>query len=116
MSGEDAVKSLNVHLCFVRRSVEFRTTGAVQLFTKPHPIRNPKETKQPTQNIDFDSRFFPVYAKNMEAMTVESDGAFKLGELLERIYELHVSFIKDFNRKLECFLESRGRLHRKKHD
>lgn len=101
MSGEEAVNSLNVHLCFVRRSSEFRTTGAVQLFTKPHPsrLKNGRET-----NETFENRYLPVYSsENQErlrkASTVEPDESFNLSELLDKIYDLHVSLDLGYKQK-----------------
>jgi hypothetical protein len=96
LSGEEAINSLNVHLCFVRRAAEFRTAGAVQLFTQPHPSRKPTVEQEVPNNNLFEQRFLPAYANdklpltNKPLTTVESGEAFNLSELLDRIYELHV--------------------------
>lgn len=105
---------MNVHLCFVRRSAEFRTTGAVQLFTSPHPVRKPKG-EQLNEEKSFDQRYLPVYANenlpsNKQISTLESGDAFNLSQLLERIYELHVSsYLFDCRKNIDI-LESRRRI------
>uniref|UniRef100_A0A1I7WFL4 BEACH domain-containing protein n=1 Tax=Heterorhabditis bacteriophora TaxID=37862 RepID=A0A1I7WFL4_HETBA len=47
LSGEDAVQSLNVHMCFVYgKKRNLRTQGMVQLFDRPHPQRKPNQAAQ----------------------------------------------------------------------
>ncbi|KAI6221762.1 putative WD repeat-containing protein F52C9.1 [Aphelenchoides besseyi] len=92
LSGEAAVEALNVHLCFVRRSPEFRTAGAVQLFTRPHPNRS--ITTDNTNRNDENNRFYPVYAEenlppNVPLTPVADGEPFDLMALLQRIYAKH---------------------------
>ncbi|KAI6184728.1 hypothetical protein M3Y97_00627400 [Aphelenchoides bicaudatus] len=95
LTGDEAINALNVHLCFVRRAAEFQTTGTVQLFTQPHPNRQPMVQEQTPINNMFEKKFVPAYANdnspltNKKLQTIDSEEAFNLSELLERIYELH---------------------------